>query len=205
MIILEDKKGYIDRIISEPGKYTLNLGCGRVNTFNESIGVDIIDSQAVDIVGDVYEVLERLPDSSVLTIYSSHFVEHLDDFTYFLEAVSRFLNPSGNLIIIAPHFSNPYYYSDITHKSTFGLYTCCYYCISTPLRRKVPTYGRNLKFRLDRVDLIFKSTRPNYGRHAIKKVIGSLFNTTIYMREFWEENLCYIFPCYEVKYVLKKT
>ena len=76
------------------------------------------------------------------------------------------------MIIVAPHFSNPYFYSDVTHKSTFGLYTCCYYCISTPLRRKVPTYNRDLKFRLDKVDLIFKSTRPNYGRHAIKKVFG---------------------------------
>jgi len=202
--ILNDKKGFIDRIISEPGKYTLNLGCGRINTLHGSIGVDIIDSHAVDIVGDVYEVLEKLPDSSVLAIYSSHFVEHLDDFTYFLEVVSRVLKPSGDLIIVAPHFSNPYFYSDVTHKSTFGLYTCCYYCDSSPLRRKVPTYNRDLKFRLDKVDLIFKSTRPNYGRHAIKKVFGSLFNSTIYMREFWEENLCYIFPCYEVKYVLKK-
>jgi hypothetical protein len=202
--ILNDKKGFIDRIISEPGKYTLNLGCGRINTLYGSIGVDIIDSHAVDIVGDVYEVLEKLPDSSVLAIYSSHFVEHLDDFTYFLEVVSRVLKPSGDLIIVAPHFSNPYFYSDVTHRSTFGLYTCCYYCLSSPLRRKVPTYNRDLKFRLDKVDLIFKSTRPNYGRHAIKKVFGSLFNSTIYMREFWEENLCYIFPCYEVKYVLKK-
>ena len=204
MTILNDKKGFIDRIISEPGKYTLNLGCGRINTLHGSIGVDIIDSHAVDIVGDVYEVLEKLPDSSVLAIYSSHFVEHLDDFTYFLEVVSRVLKPLGDLIIVAPHFSNPYFYSDVTHKSTFGLYTCCYYCNSSPLRRKVPTYNRDLKFRLDKVDLIFKSTRPNYGRHAIKKVFGSLFNSTIYMREFWEENLCYIFPCYEVKYVLKK-
>jgi hypothetical protein len=202
--ILNDKKGFVDRIISEPGKYTLNLGCGRINTLHGSIGVDIIDSDAVDIVGDVYEVLEKLPDSSVLAIYSSHFVEHLDDFTYFLEVVSRVLKPSGDLIIVAPHFSNPYFYSDVTHKSTFGLYTCCYYCDSSPLRRKVPTYNRDLKYRLDKVDLIFKSTRPYYGRHALKKVFGSLFNSTIYMREFWEENLCYIFPCYEVKYFLKK-
>ena len=87
MTILKDKKGYIDKIISEPGKHTLNLGCGRINTLHGSIGVDVIDSQAVDIVGDVYEVLEKLPDSSVLAIYSSHFVEHLDDFTFFLNSI----------------------------------------------------------------------------------------------------------------------
>ena len=98
MTILNDKKGFVDRIISEPGKYTLNLGCGRINTLYGSIGVDIIDSHAVDIVGDVYEVLEKLPDSSVLAIYSSHFVEHLDDFKL---AFNNLLKVSNKYVLIA--------------------------------------------------------------------------------------------------------
>jgi hypothetical protein len=54
------------------------------------------------------------------------------------------------------------------------------------------------------VDLIFKSPKPFYGRYAFKSIIGFLFNSSIYMKELYEENFCYLFPCYEIRYQLRK-
>jgi hypothetical protein len=48
------------------------------------------------------------------------------------------------------------------------------------------------------VVLIFKSFRPHYVRHGMKKIIGFLVNSTPFAKEFYEENLCWLFPCYEI-------
>jgi hypothetical protein len=70
--------------------------------------------------------------------------------------------------------------------------------------RKIPTYQKNLVLNLESVDLIFKSNKPFYFRYAFKSIIGLLFNSCAYMKELYEENFCYLFPCYEVRYKLKK-
>jgi hypothetical protein len=53
--------------------------------------------------------------------------------------------------------------------------------------------------------LIFKSTRPFYARYALKRVFGLIFNSNRYLQELYEENLCYLFPCYEIRYVMQKV
>jgi len=54
------------------------------------------------------------------------------------------------------------------------------------------------------VDLIFKSARPFIVRYGIKHLIGSFFNSCTYLKELYEENFCYLFPCYEVRYILRR-
>lgn len=65
-------------------------------------------------------------------------------------------------------------------------------------------YGYEAKFRISKVDLVFKSNRPFFVRHGMKRLIGYIFNSCNYTKEFYEENLCYLFPCYEVCYVLHR-
>ena len=59
-------------------------------------------------------------------------------------------------------------------------------------------------FELQRVKLVFKSPRPFYGRYAIKKLFQMVFNLNRYAMEFYEENLCWMIPCYEICYVLRR-
>lgn len=182
----------------------LELGCGTRKRHAEAIGIDAIDYPSVDIVGDIYEVLAQFPPRSVDAVYSYHFVEHVPDVPKLLSELARILKPNGALEFVAPHFSNPYFYSDPTHRSFFGLYTFCYFASNSPFARQVPTYGYKTQFRIAKVDLIFKSPRPFVFRYGIKRVIGSLFNSCTYLRELYEENFCYLFPCYEVRYILRR-
>jgi len=76
--------------------------------------------------------------------------------------------------------------------------------MNTLLRRKVPTYQGKLWFQLDQVDLRFKSSRPFFIRYAFKRLIGLIFNSCGYMKEIYEENFCYLFPCYEIRYKLSR-
>jgi SAM-dependent methyltransferase len=192
----------IDSLISQGKPIILELGCGNRKRNTGAIGIDMLDYPAVDIVGDVYAVLHSFPDGSVDQVQSHHFIEHVSDVPRLLAELARIVKPNGTVLFVAPHFSNPYFYSDPTHRSFFGLYTFCYYSSGSPFSRQVPTYGYKLDFRIENVDLGFKSASPFLGRHGFKRFIGFVFNSCTYMKELYEENFCYIFPCYEVKYVL---
>ena len=182
----------------------LELGCGNRKRHREAIGIDILDYPDVDIVGDVYEVLASFPAQSVDAVYSYHFIEHVPDAKKLLDDLARIVKPNGHVEFIAPHFSNPYFYSDPTHRSFFGLYTFCYYANKSPFSRQVPTYGYKAAFSIVKVDLVFKSTRNFIFRYGVKRLIGSFFNSCNYLKELYEENLCYLFPCYEVRYILQR-
>lgn len=198
---LIDKKNILPRAGSLP-RIELELGCGNRRRNRQAVGIDVLDYPDVDIVGDVYEVLSSFPAYSVDAVYGYHFVEHLADPAKLLSELARIVKPRGCVEFIAPHFSNPLFYSDPTHRSFFGLYTFCYFGNNAPFRRRVPTYGYESEFNIARVDLIFKSSRPFVVRYGIKRLIGSLWNSCSFFKELYEENFCYLFPCYEVRYKL---
>jgi ubiquinone/menaquinone biosynthesis C-methylase UbiE len=192
-------------ITDVPRGAKLDLGCGQRKRSSDYIGVDVIEAPGVDLVGDVYEHLDRLPDAWVTEVFSSHFLEHLEAPQRLLEAVARVLEPGGRFEIIVPHFSNPYFYSDWTHRRSFGLYSLSYVVGGDRFKRTVPTYGVSLPFEIETIRLSFKSPRPFYGRYAIKRAIGLVVNSSPAMQEFYEENLCWLVPCYEIQYVLRRV
>uniref|UniRef100_B8HTN7 Methyltransferase type 11 n=1 Tax=Cyanothece sp. (strain PCC 7425 / ATCC 29141) TaxID=395961 RepID=B8HTN7_CYAP4 len=203
MLEIIDKNNIIPRLSPEE-THILELGCGDRKRLPNSIGVDQINYQCVDIVGDVFAVLSQIPDQSISAVYSNHFFEHVDNLSLLVDELARIIKPEGQLNVTVPHFSNPYFYSDATHRTFFGLYTFCYFAKNNLLQRKTPTYNRDIQFELSDVRLGFKSAPPFYVRHGIKLLLEQVFNLNTYMKEFYEENLCYLFPCYEVKYSLKR-
>jgi len=199
-----DKHGLLAKL-ADSGPLVMELGCGSRKRNTAAIGIDALDYPGVDLVGDVYDVLRKFPDGCVDQVYAYHFIEHVNDLNKLMSELSRVLKPNGLVEFIAPHFSNPYFYSDATHRSFFGLYTFCYLSVDSPFWRKVPTYKKDLFFKLERVDLRFKSARPFFIRYVLKSLIGKIFNSCNYMKEFYEENICYLFPCYEVGYRLRRV
>lgn len=201
---LVDKRSLLSNLHGR-GPLTLELGCGPRKRYPGSIGIDAIDYENVDIVADAADALRAFPPASVDFITSSHFLEHVPDVGQFLAEMARVARPGGRIEVVVPHFAHPYFSSDPTHRNRFGLYTFSYLAEDGILRRGVPDYVRRHDLRLQAVDLVFKSTRPFYARHALKRILGWLFNSCGYMQELYEENFCYIFPCYEVRYMLEKV
>lgn len=188
------------------GPVMLDLGCG-TRKKQGSIGIDLIAHPGVDVVGDVVEVLKEFPAGSVDEIVSSHFVEHVANLETLVEQIVRVCKNGARIELVVPHFSNPYFYSDYTHRQPFGLYTFCYFAEydRSCLKRVVPKYRSFPGLRLVSVDLCFKTSRPFYIRYLFEKVVGALFNSSRVMRELYERAFCYIWPCYELKFVLTKT
>jgi predicted SAM-dependent methyltransferase len=181
----------------------IELGCGPNKKNLHAIGIDLLDYECVDLVGDIFEILSKIPDGSVNNVYTYHFLEHISNIESLINEVHRILSDNGMFYIVVPHFSNPFYYSDFTHKVSFGLYSFAYYS-ENKFKRRVPNYQKDSLFYQDSIRLVFKSYPPRYFRHGVKKIFEYIFNINLFMKEFYEENLTYIFPCYEVSYILRK-
>ncbi len=180
----------------------LELGCGRRKRAG-AIGVDRIDLPEVDIVADVEEGLGFLPDGCVDEIHARSVFEHVQNFEGLMGEIVRVLKKGGKVFVFVPHFSNPYYYSDPTHKRSFGLYSFYYFVDSRhQLKRKVPDYYFETKIRIVSLKLIFKS--PFFFGRIIKKIVGAFFNLCSFFQEWYEEDFCYIFPCYGIEIVFTK-
>ena len=183
----------------------LEIGCSNKRVFKNSICIDINDNNEVDVVGDIYDVIKKFSNNSIDYIYSSHCLEHLKDIDLIINEFSRVLKIEGKMEIIVPHFSNPYYYSDPTHKNFFGIYTFSYFLNDNYFSRNVPMYKASLPLKIEAVDLIFRSFRPRYFRHLYKKIFQIIFNFSIFFKELYEESFSSIISCYEIKFLIKKT
>ncbi|MHB1056014.1 MAG: methyltransferase domain-containing protein [Thermoleophilia bacterium] len=200
---IKDKNNLLIRIGDMP-QVNLELGCGSRKRDPGAIGIDALDYDCVDLVGDVFDILNKFPDDSVDTVHSSHFFEHLAEPVQLMNELQRVIKKNGLLEIIVPHFTNPYFYSDATHKSQYGLYSFCPFSKDSPFKRQVPSYQVEPHFQIIAINLTFKSSPPFIFRHAIKKAIGALVNLNSFTKEYYEENLCFMFPCYEIRYSLER-
>lgn len=179
----------------------IELGCGDKRR-ESRITVDRVDLPNVDIVADIENGLPFLPDNCVDEIHCRSILEHIQNFEDLMREIVRVLKNNGKAYIFVPHFSNPYYYSDPTHKRFFGLYTFYYFVDKEhQLKRKVPDFytdtrililSQRLKFRS-----IFSILNP------FKKLFGWFFNLHPVLQAYYEENLCYIFPCHGIEIVFE--
>ena len=180
----------------------VELGCG-TNKTKYAIGVDILDIPGVDIVADINKGLPFFEDSSIDLIITNHTLEHIENFDFLLKEIHRVLKREGIIQIKVPHFSNPFFYSDYSHKRFFGLYSFDYFANNeSQLKRKVPSFYKDFKFIILKRKLIFKS---NFiFRNFIKKnIIQLIFNISPYFMEYYEECFCYLLPCSEIYFEMK--
>lgn len=196
-----DKKNIIPTLSQQPS-VILDIGCGPLKKNPNWIGIDMLNVEGVDIVGDVYEVLAAFPDDSVDEVHSYHFFEHVPDVPLLLKELQRVLKKGGLIEVVVPHFSNAYFYSDYTHKSFFGLYSFSYLVKDNILKRRVPTYSEHIQLELKKVQLRFKAAL--YINRPIRKVWQLLFNCTNLMKEWYEDSWSRNFPCYEIQFILTK-
>ena len=179
----------------------LNAGCGdeRKPGF---VGLDIRMSDGTDVVCDLTTQLP-FDTNSVSHIRAKSFLEHVGDLDALLREFTRVLTHSGTLDIYVPHWSNPFYFSDYTHKRFFGLATFDYFAAPETIQRyrTVPVYS-DLSLETVSVRLLFKS--PFERITKLLKPFQFVINRSRKLQIFYEFHLATIFPCYAIEYHLRK-
>jgi SAM-dependent methyltransferase len=191
----------LDEVIGKGDRLVIEIGCGRKKK-DGRIGIDVVDLPGVDIVADIEKGLPFLPDGVVDEIHCRSVLEHVDNFEYLIREFTRVLKDNGRAHIFVPHFSNPYFYSDYTHVRPFGLYTF-YYFVSeqNQLKRKVPDFYSDIRIRILSLKLKFRSSFKVLN--PIRKIWGRFINLHPRIQEYYEENLCFMFPCHGIEIVFE--
>jgi len=192
----------LDAKINSHEPMILELGSGNKKPDHSRVYIDRLELPGVDIIANLEDGLPFLPDNSVDAIYSNSFLEHINNLEFLMYEIWRVLKPNGQKYVFVPHFSNPYYYSDYAHHRFFGLYSFEYFSKSqTSYKRKVPDFYHQFSFHTEKLTLVFNS--PWRTRKIIKKFAQKIFNINNKWQEFYEENLCYLIPCYGIQAILK--
>ena len=184
--VVRDKTGKLGELV-RARRGVLELGCGPARRHPDAVTVDALDFEGVDVVGDVFSTLALVPDGSVDAVHSYHFLEHLDSLPRIVAEIARVLRPGGMLHAVVPHFSNPYYYSDYTHRQAFGLYSFSYLADDGILRRRVPRYQKEF-----------------YVRYALRRALAAVVNSTRWTQEWYEAGWTGWFPCYEIDFTVAR-
>lgn len=183
----------------------INLGVGR-RPRDGHYGLDWIEMPGVDMVADLNEPLSELPNNSVESIYTHHTLEHVVQFLPLLKEIHRVVVPDGRVEIVAPHFSNPYGYSDPTHVRFFGLYTFYYFSdeVDQP-RRKVPAFYLPERFAVESVNITLMPTLLLFK--PVRRLATRIVNSSMGFLDWYERSWCRKFPADSIRYVLrvKKT
>ena len=200
----EEKRTKFLELVKSKSRIVIELGCGEVKRNPDSIGIDIAKLPGVDIIQNLESGLDFIPDNSVDEISSSHVLEHIIRFEELMRDIHRILKPDGIHKVTVPHFSNPHYYSDYTHKRFFGLYTFEYFSkiSDQKLNRKVHDFYVDFHFRVTHRRFNFKKNLSPRNIFNIL-VADPLFNTSNYMQEFYEDKFAFIIPCKEIYFEMQ--
>lgn len=100
----------------------LDVGCG-ANKFPGAIGMDNNPRTAADVIHDLGQFPYPFPDSEFDLIVASHVIEHVPDVMGFMTELYRIAKPNGRLRIATPHYTNPDWPNDPTHRNHFNSYS----------------------------------------------------------------------------------
>jgi len=185
----------------EGGRKILDVGCGN-NKYPGAVGIDINPRTQADVIHDLGVVPYPFDDNEFDEVFSHHVIEHVPDVMAFVSELHRITRHGGRIRLITPHYSNPDWPTDPTHRNHFNSYS--FNCF-TQDRRLFPFY----------TDVELKPIRTYVSLANLWRVLGLEFLTNLdtrwpalrFTRKFWEFYLSYIFRGKELQFefeVVKK-
>lgn len=100
----------------------LDVGCG-ANKHPGAIGLDNNPRTTADVLHDLGQFPYPFPDNEFDLIVSNHVVEHVPDAMGFITELHRIAKPGGRIKLLAPHYTNPDWANDLTHRNHLNSYS----------------------------------------------------------------------------------
>lgn len=100
----------------------LDVGCGW-NKTPGAIGIDANPKTHADVIHDLGSIPYPFSDSEFDETVCRHVAEHVPDVMSFVAELHRVTKPGGRITITTPHYSNPDWATDPTHRNHFNSYS----------------------------------------------------------------------------------
>lgn len=165
----------------------LDVGCG-TNKVEGAIGLDYNPKTGADVIHDLGDIPYPFKDNEFDRVISRHVVEHVPDVMAFVTELFRITKNGGKIELVTPHYTNPDWSADPTHRNHINSYT---FNTFDPDKRNFDFYTDvNLKARRKYVTLL------NLWKYTGLQFLVNLdndFPKLRFLRKFWEHYLCFLF------------
>lgn len=105
-----------------PTRNILDVGCGW-NKTPGAIGMDSNPRAHADVIHDLGIIPYPFAANEFDEIVCSHVIEHVPEVMAFMTELYRIAKPGARIKILTPHYSNPDWPSDPTHRNHLNSYT----------------------------------------------------------------------------------
>jgi SAM-dependent methyltransferase len=108
--------------VASGGSRVLDIGCG-ANKIPGAIGMDINPRTAADVIHDLDELPYPFDDDEFDEVVGRHVIEHVRDPLAVMSELHRITRPGGMVKIVVPHWTNPDWATDLTHRNHLNSYS----------------------------------------------------------------------------------
>ena len=179
---------------SHSTKKILDVGCGWNKTAG-AIGIDSNPKTHADVIHDLAVIPYPFVDNEFDKIVCRHVIEHVPDVMAFVTELYRIAKPGARITIVTPHYSNPDWPTDPTHRNHLNSYS--FNCFVDE-RQLFPFY----------TEVKLKPIRTFVSLANLWRVLGLEFIVNLdqrwpglrFTRKFWEFYLSTIFRGKELQF-----
>ena len=172
----------------------LDVGCG-TNKYEGAIGLDNNPRTNADVIHDLGDIPYPFPNDEFDLVVANHVVEHVPDVIAFIGELHRITRPGGSIKLLTPHYTNPDWANDPTHRNHINSYTFNTFMAG---RQVFDFY----------TDVQLKPVRCHVSLLGLWKALGIQFLVNLdqkmpslrFLRKFWEQYLSYIFRGKELQF-----
>ncbi|PYP82574.1 MAG: methyltransferase type 11 [Blastocatellia bacterium AA13] len=175
----------------------LDIGCG-TNKHSGSIGLDVNPRTAADIIHDLDDLPYPFDDDRFDQIVGNHVIEHVNNPMGVMCELHRITRHGGLIKLLVPHWTNPDFASDLTHRNHLNSYSFRTFIDGSAV---FPFYA-SVRFN----QLSVRVTLLKFWRRFGFQILINLdhrFPRLRFIRKFWEHYLNALVRAKEIYFVLE--
>jgi SAM-dependent methyltransferase len=161
----------------------LDIGCG-ANKVPGAVGMDINPRTAADVIHDLDDLPYPFPDGQFDEVIGRHVIEHVKDPMAVMCELHRITRNGGVVKLVAPHWTNPDFATDLTHRNHLNSYS---FRNLTEERAVFPFYT-DVRFRQLRTRVTLLNLWKLTGLELLIN-LDQRFPSLRFIRKFWEQYL----------------
>ena len=100
----------------------LDIGCG-INKTPGAVGMDVNPRTDADVIHDLDQLPYPFTDGEFDEIIGNHVIEHVHDPLSVMSELHRITRHGGRIKLTVPHWTNPDWASDLTHRNHLSSYS----------------------------------------------------------------------------------
>src|SRR5215813_767516 len=163
------------------GPRVLDIGCG-ANKVPGAIGMDINPKTAADVIHDLDDLPYPFSDDEFDEVIGRHVIEHVRDPMAVMSELHRITRRGGLITLVAPHWTNPDFATDLTHRNHLNSYSFR----NMIEGREVFPFYTEARFRQRKTRVTLLNLWKLFGLELLINLDNS-YPRMRFLRKFWEQ------------------